>query len=57
MSLAESAIWSKKKDGYQMTLKYPPMTVPIPSKARNETNVRICGGSCEIKEVTDTKDR
>lgn len=24
-----------------MTLEYPPKIVPIPSKARNETNVRI----------------
>lgn len=31
----------KNKHGYQMTLEYPPKIVPIPSKARNETNVRI----------------
>jgi hypothetical protein len=35
-----------------MTLKYPPKTMLTLSKARNETNVRIC----EIKKVIDIKD-
>jgi hypothetical protein len=48
--MAESADLLEKMNGSQTTLKYPPKRMRIPSKARNETNVRICDGSCEIKK-------